>query len=178
MIDPKPVQASARTLSAVLLVLQSLLVAAGIAVAALTTLMPAAMGGFLLEALGHEAVAPRPWQSLALASLALAQVIFLYVLTGHMRAIFTALDGLDPDGAARAARRTSWWLWGLLVWGVAAPAVASVTATWHFPAGERALTIGFGSAELTTALAALLAAFMARALALGAELWRDHRVVI
>ncbi|MEM7710706.1 MAG: hypothetical protein AAF264_08155 [Pseudomonadota bacterium] len=178
MIDPTPVRSSARSLALILLGVQILMVGAGLLVAVLAANVPDALGGFLLGALNHDAVVPRLWQSLALAALILVQVALLYGLMGRMRAIFTALDGLDPDGAAGAARRTSWWLWGLLVWGVAARGAASVIATWHVPDGERALAIAFGTLVASTALAALLAAFMARALALGAELWRDHRAVI
>jgi hypothetical protein len=59
-----------------------------------------------------------------------------------------------------------------------AQSAGSVLAGWHCPAGERALSVTLGSAQIAIALTALVAAFLAQAFALGAALWADHRSVI
>lgn len=184
MIDPAPVRASARLLSRSLLAVQILL-----GVLALLTLIGSVLsltvvrlrerlGNALAGAMGIGDVSPETVQVAGFAALVLLQLGMLFIVTGRMRAVFLALDRLRPEAAAQAARQTARWLWVLVIWGVLANALGSVIATWHLPDGERALAIGIGSQQVMTALAALFAAFMARALTLGAALWRDHRAVI
>ncbi|MEM7644864.1 MAG: hypothetical protein AAF366_20450 [Pseudomonadota bacterium] len=184
MIDPSPVRASARLLSRILLAIQVLLGVLALAVlvggvlAVLIATVRETLGTAFVDAMGVTDISPQAGQVLGLAALVFIQVAMLFAVTGRMRAIFVALERLRPEEAAGAARGTAWWLWALVIWGVLAGALGSVITTWHLPDGERALAVGIGSQQITTALAALFAAFMARALTLGAALWRDHRAMI
>jgi len=108
----------------------------------------------------------------------LAQIGILAGVIRAARAMFKALSASQPASAAHNARIVAAWLWALFLWSVAAGALGSLISTWHYPAGERALAIQFGSAQITTIVAALMASFLARAFALGAELWQDHREII
>lgn len=80
--------------------------------------------------------------------------------------------------AARVARRFAAWLWVALIWGIAAQMLASGISTWNFAEGERMVAFQLSAAQITTVLAALMAAVLAHAFALGAELWQDHREIV
>jgi len=135
-------------------------------------------GRNLADAAGFSVEIPRLWQSLALGAVVLAQIGILAGVIRAARAMFKALSASQPASAAHNARIVAAWLWALFLWSVAAGALGSLISTWHYPAGERALAIQFGSAQITTIVAALMASFLARAFALGAELWQDHREII
>jgi len=99
-------------------------------------------------------------------------------VTWYGRQIFSALLVEDVQAASIASRKTAWLLWAMLIWGIVANTLGPLVATWHLPDGQRALAIGFGSAQISTVLAALLATFTSHAFVLGAALWQDHQRVI
>lgn len=177
MIDTSPLRRSARGLARVLGAVQIAVAIGGAALLA-AAIASRALTAWLSEAAGYDASGAASWQGLALAALAAGQLGLWFAALGAMRTVFRALDRLDPAGASRAAGRAARWLWALVGYGILAHAAGSVLASWHYPPGERVLSLSIGSAQVTTALAALLAAFLARAFVLGAALWDDHRAVI
>ncbi len=183
MIDFSSLGRQARR-SEVLLVLLAVLLLAVMAVRLAIELIQPTQAGDLL---GHPAPAAgwRAWQAGILTALGMVQtalwlgavVALARVFAGLRRALGT------PQTAALApivvsARSTSRWLWGALVWSVLSQPLASLVATWTAPAGERTLSIAFGTTQLVTLLVVLLAGFMAQALRLLAELWQDHREIV
>ncbi|MEM7491395.1 MAG: hypothetical protein AAF390_19950, partial [Pseudomonadota bacterium] len=111
MVDPRPVRTSARTLARILLALQIVLgILLGLSVAGLALVgvlegVRAALAGMLVDALGHPEVVARPGQAMALMGIVVVQVALLLAVTERMRAIFTGVAALDPEGAAQAARQ-------------------------------------------------------------------------
>lgn len=94
------------------------------------------------------------------------------------RRVFQRIAAADPESAARYASRLASLIWIMLGWGIVSNMLLSVALSWGLPEGQRALQISIGTPEVFAVFAALIAGFMARAFALGAELWRDHREVI
>ena len=119
-----------------------------------------------------------PGQSWVLIGILAAHLALWLALLLVARRLFRQLRHGDPAAAARSARHAAWLLWGMLVWGLASQALASVAATWGYPEGSRVLSIAFGTPQVSVAFSALIASFMAQAFALGAELWQDHQEVI
>ncbi|MEM9797041.1 MAG: hypothetical protein AAF919_11150 [Pseudomonadota bacterium] len=179
MIDTSDLRRSARWLAGLVVVLQGALALGLLALLAWLANAPLAAGGWLAGAVGYPpGDGMQVWQAVALTGIAAVQLGLWIGVAGEMRGIFRALAWGDPTGAALAARRMARLLWIVLAWDIVGHAAATGLASWHYPDGTRAIGISLGSSQLSTALAALLAAFTARALALGAELWRDHREVI
>jgi len=92
--------------------------------------------------------------------------------------VFGKLADGDVDTAAQVAGVLALWFWAIFIWALAEPAVTSVVSTWHMPEGQRSLSIALNGQQVSLALSALIMGCMARALSLGAELWRDHREVV
>ncbi|MFO6463862.1 hypothetical protein ACK8OR_05690 [Jannaschia sp. KMU-145] len=178
MVDTTGLQRSARMLTRVLTGVQALLVAGIFVLLAGAVNTPMPMGGWLAGLAGADPHGMALWQAVVLALVAAGQLGLWMGAAGAMRQTFAALGWLDPAGASLAAGRTARWLWTVLIVGVLTHMAATGVATWHYPDGERMLGISLGSAQVSTALAALLAAFMARAFSLGAELWHDTRGMI
>lgn len=174
----EPVIRSASLLGHTLLVILVVLVAAVAVVIIWLAVDPQLVGRTLSAGVGYESDALRSWQNLALTLILLIQIGIWIAVVYRGRQIFIALTKLIPDDASIAAGKTARLLWILLVWGIVGHMVATVVATWHFPAGTRALGVTLGSAEISTTLAALLATFSSRAFVLGAALWQDHQEVI
>lgn len=135
-------------------------------------------GRVLAEVNGFAVAEPRLWQSLALGGLALVQLCLWSSVLVASRQMFVELAAGRPAEAATRARSVARWLWALLVWSLAVKALTSAIATWYYPDGEHLIAVQLGLAQLTTALAALMASFLARAFALGAELWQDHQEIV
>ncbi|MEM1432206.1 MAG: hypothetical protein AAGG09_22330 [Pseudomonadota bacterium] len=178
MVDPSSLTLPARRIQIVMTCSLVLLSAsmAGLVVAAAT--MPVTVGETLARLGGFAAGPMAAWQSAALTGIAAMHLAVWIVLFGVARLVFAHMADGAPDLAARTARTLSHWLWAMLAWGVTSQMIVSVVATWGLGEGERALHLGIGTSELFVALSALIAGFMARAFALGAELWQDHREVV
>lgn len=178
MVDPESVTLPAQRLQAVMTTGAALLmlVFCGLVVAAMMN--SGGLGMTLADMAGFGSGPLKTWQNLGLTGVVAVHIgvwIVLFILAGR---VFGHLAEGDADAAAGMARRLSYWLWGMLIWGIVSQMVVSVVATWGFGEGQRALSIGLGTAQISIALSALIAGFMARAFALGAELWRDHREVV
>ena len=178
MIDPDDLTLAARRIQWGMAAAIALILAMGLYLAGSVVADPGGVGETLAGLAGFPSAAIGPSQSLALVAIAALHFAIWIVLFELLRRLFGQLAEGRPEAAARSARRVSHWLWAMLVWGVISQTAVSVLATWGNPVGERALKISLGSSELLVALSAVIAAFMARAFALGAELWRDHREVV
>ncbi len=117
-------------------------------------------------------------QQIVLAGIGFVHLGVWLALLLIARAMFGRFAGGDLGGAAARARTLAHVLWGLFAWTIVAGTLASVVLTWHLPEGERALSPSLGSTQVSLALAALVAGFVARAFALSADLWQDHREVV
>lgn len=162
---------------ALLLILLALLIAAVVLVAWLGTDLQQA-GKWLASGVGYEGAAQRGWQSSALGAIALVQICIWGIVVWYGKQIFTAIKAEDMQTASTSAGTVAKFLWIMLIWGIAADTLGTIITTWHFPEGQRALSIGLGSSQISTAIAALLAAFTSQAFVLGAALWQDHQKVI
>ncbi|MEM7599732.1 MAG: hypothetical protein AAF382_18745 [Pseudomonadota bacterium] len=178
MIDPDSVTRPAQRLQAVMTTGAAVLILAmmGLAVAMMTNL--GGLGMTLADMAGFGSGPLKTWQSLGLSAVVAAHIAVWIILFALVGRVFGHLADGDADAAAGQARRLSYWLWGMLMWGIVSQMIVSVVATWGFGDGQRELTIGLGTAQISIALSALIAGFMARAFALGAELWRDHREMV
>lgn len=135
-------------------------------------------GQTLAANVGYGDTALRGWQSYALGLILLVQIGIWCAVIWRGREIFTALCEENVRMASISAAQTAQVLWVMLVWGIVAHTLGVLVTTWHFPEGERAVSIAIGSAQISTVFAALLATFTSKAFVLGAELWQDHREVI
>ena len=135
-------------------------------------------GRFLSAATGYPDQDLRLWQVLALALIAMAQTLLWAAVAWRGRAVFRALETAEIERSAHSASALSRLLWVVLIYSILAGTLAVLVITWHFPDGQRAFSVSFGSVHLTTVLAALIASFLSQALVLGAALWRDHQEVI
>ena len=177
-LETRPLLRSARALHIFLCALTLLATGATLGFAAWVLLDLPRAGMVLAETVGFAEGGTRAWQGVALGALALVYLGLLTVLIYRGQQIFKSLLREDVLGASTAARQAARLLWILLVWGVAARMAGSVVATWHYPVGERSLSLSLGSTEVSTLFAALLASFIAHAFGLGAALWDDHKEVI
>lgn len=177
-IDPSATLASARRYAGWLLAASWLLALLAAALVVFAVVDSVALGRALSAASGFGTDSPRPWQGLVLAAVFLLQIGIWGGVVVSARRTFVHLAEGQPTAAASAAKQVACWLWLQLFWGLAAHALSSGIATWYFAEGARTIAISFGSAQITTALAALMASFLARAVALGAELWQDHREIV
>ncbi|MEM0936989.1 MAG: hypothetical protein AAF646_13670 [Pseudomonadota bacterium] len=178
MIDLNALTAPARRMQSLMTWGLALLYAvmAGLVLAVVTA--PARLGHSLATVSGFPDAPIGDWQSTLLLLIVALHLAVWLVLFGIARKVFQHLAEADPDSAAQSAQSLSYWLWAMLAWGLASQMFVSVVATWGMPEGQRALHLAFGTSEIFVAFSALIAGFMARAFALGAELWRDHREVI
>lgn len=178
MIDPEKALVAAgrlRTVTSAGLILLMVLACLG---ALRVAMSPLETGAFLASQAGFGQVALQSWQAWSLITIVAVHVALWIMLLGYARRLFSRMIDGQPAAAAECSRALSYILWGMLLWGIASQPLASIAATWGFPEGERVLSIGLGVPQITMFFAALLAGFMAHALALGAELWQDHREVI
>ena len=178
VVDPNILTVPARRIRTVMTcgVMLLLAIAATLAFGAVAT--PASVGESLARVSGFPTGPLQAWQNGALMGVAAIHLAIWIVLLGTARQVFGTLAEGEPETAGHAARTLSYWLWAMLVWGLIAQMLVSLVATWGLPEGERSLTLGVGTSQISLALSALIAGFMARAFALGAELWRDHREVV
>lgn len=178
MIDPSQTFAAARRLRRVMTA--TLLLTLGVAGAA--ALSGASDQGEIVRAVtgraGWEGPPLPEGQAAVLAGIGLVHLGLWIALLLVARAVFARFAEGDMTAAAARARVLARLLWALFAWGIVAGALASVALSWHFPPGQRELSVGLGSTQVSLALAALVAGFVARAFALGADLWQDHRAVI
>jgi hypothetical protein len=154
-----------------------LALALAVALVGAMLLRPEATGAWLAGLTGHPLV-PRPWQGLALAGIALGALgTYAATFAAATRVCHLMARG-DLAAAGPAARRLSHWLWGVLALSVAANTLAVLVVTAHAGPGQRALSFAIGSPQVSIAVAAAIAAFLAHALTLGAALWQDHREIV
>lgn len=178
MIDAGRTLAAARRLEIVMTGAIVVLVGfAGIALVA-SAVSPIELAESIADRGGYSAAPLALWQSWALIAIMAAHLALWLALLVVARRLFRQLRNGDPGAAVRSAQTVSYLLWAMLVWGIAAQAIASVAATWGYPEGSRVLSIAFGTPQVSVAFSALIASFMAQAFALGAELWQDHQAVI
>jgi len=177
-IEVQPLLRSAKLLSLVLLLILVVLMVIAVWLIGFLLVDPQGTGQYLMTIVGYGDTTPRAWQSYTLGALVLVQIGIWVMVMVSGRSMFSALKAADAKGASMAASKAARFLWVMLIWGILANMLGSVIATWHFPAGQHALSIGFGSAQISTALAALLATFTSQAFRLGAALWQDHKEVI
>lgn len=150
-----------------------------IAVLAIAVLRdPAGMGQTLALWAGYPEAARAPWQNLGLVGIACLNLLMWVMVFALAARVFGRLADGEVEDAAEIARALSLWFWAIFAWALAEPAVTSVISTWHMPEGERSLAISLSAKQVHLALSALVLGCMARALSLGAELWRDHREVV
>ncbi len=177
-VETDPLLRSANLLGRVLLLILVVLLVAVAGFIVVLIVEPQKTGQFLAAGVGYGDVSLRAWQSYALTAILLVQIGIWVTIIQYGRNVFSALKAVDIQAAGAAANRAARFLWLMLIWGILAHMFGTVIATWHFPAGQRALGINLGPAQISTAFAALLATFMSHAFALGASLWQDHQEVI
>lgn len=177
-IDPRAAMGAARRVAVVLGLASCLVLAIGAFVLCWLVVDMAGLGRSLAGVGGYSVENPEVWQSLMLTAVQLAQLCIWGGVIVSARAMFKALAVGDPSMAARVARRFAAWLWMALILGVAAQMLTSGISTWNFVEGERMVAFQLSAAQITTVLAALMAAVLAHAFALGAELWQDHREIV
>ena len=140
-------------------------------------LRPEEVGALVAGLSGHP-ITPRPWQGATLAAVVIAG-LGLYAATFAAAArVCGALVRGEAAAAGPAARRLSRWLWAVLGWSVASHTASILIVTAHAGPGGRALSVSLGAPQVSIAVAALIAAFLAHALTLGAALWQDHQEIV
>ncbi|MGR3467068.1 MAG: hypothetical protein ACU0CI_04255 [Shimia sp.] len=178
MIDAAPTLSSAQRLAQVMTALLLLPVAGALATLFLSVTAPVDLGIWLAAAAGFPTAPLGGWQAAGLIALLLSHLALWFALLLTAREMFAQIGAGDIDAAGSFARRLALLLWVLLAWGILSHAAGSVLATIALPEGERLLQVSLGTAQISVALAALIASFLAHAFSLGAALWRDHREVI
>lgn len=178
MVDPNALTVPARRIQMVITCGVVLLVALTVALAFGAVTEPADTGESIARVSGLLTGPMQAWQNAVLLSIAALHLAIWIVLLATARRMFGHLAEGDPETAGHVARTLSRWLWALLALGLMSQMIVSFVATWGFPNGERSVSLGVGTPQISVALSALIAGFMARAFALGAELWRDHREVV
>jgi hypothetical protein len=178
MIDASPTLAAARKLEVVMTA--GIVVLTGFACigAVASVVSPTELAESIAHRAGYVTAPLALWQSLALIAILAAHLALWLALLFVARRLFGQLRQGNPAAAVHSARWVAYLLWGMLFWGLASQALASVATTWGYPEGSRVLSIAFGTPQISVAFSALIASFMAQAFALGAELWQDHREVI
>lgn len=177
-VDPDPLFRSAKLLSYLLSFMLAVIVSV-VATGLFVLLIDApGLGAYLASLIGYSDVSLRPWQVLVLSALVLIQLSIWTAILYNGRRVFGSLQVADVITAAYHARVAARLLWLMLFWGILAHTLSVLAITWHFPVGQRALGISFGTSEVSTAFAALLASFTSQAFVMGAALWQDHREVI
>ncbi|MEM8571312.1 MAG: hypothetical protein AAGG56_10420 [Pseudomonadota bacterium] len=178
MIDPKLLTVSARRNQLVMGIGVVLICGGGLAFSIGMLAMPQSMSETLARLIGVPGGPIETWQAAALAMIGAVHLsIWILVLSTAQR-MFGHLSQGNPEMAARSARVLSNALWVMLAWGLISQALCSAVATWSLPAGERSISLAVGPLQVSLILSALIAGVLTRALALGAELWRDHKGII
>lgn len=178
IVEASNMQKHARMLSGCLWVLFLFLGAVSVALIGWIVLEPQKFGDWVGQAAGYGVVILRPWQTITLGVIIVMPLVLWCRASWLARMIFNGLAQIDFEEAAKIARRLARCLWIIGGIGMIAHTLAVLVITWHFPEGERALSISLGTGQLSTLLAALFAGFLAQALSLGSALWRDHQEVI
>ncbi|XWN31484.1 MAG: hypothetical protein ROR55_29205 [Devosia sp.] len=178
MIDPNILTVPARRIQTVLTGGIVLLFAITVALAFGVVTRPESLGESLADMSGFSTGPMQAWQNSALAGVAAIHLAVWIMVLGTARRVFGALAKGEPETAGLAARTLSYWLWAMLAWGLVSQMLVAPIATWGFPEGEHIVGVGVGTSQISLALSALIAGFMARAFALGAQLWRDHQEVV
>ncbi|MEL7256060.1 MAG: hypothetical protein AAGL23_17950 [Pseudomonadota bacterium] len=178
VINTQGVSKAAGRLRQVLLAVALLHVAILLFLVSAAFVDPAGLGDTLADWVGYEPATRALWQNVGLLAAACLGVVFWVVVFVLAARVFGQLAEGETDEAARHAGQLSTWFWAMLGWALISPMIISVVGTWHMPEGQRELSIALNSEQLTIALSALITACMARALTLGAELWRDHREMV
>ncbi|MGR3492908.1 MAG: hypothetical protein ACU0DW_12690 [Shimia sp.] len=178
MIDAAPTLTSAQRLAQVMTALLLLPVIGALATLFLAVTAPIDLSVWLAAAAAFPVAPLGGWQATGLIGLLISHLILWFTLLLTAREMFAQIGAGDIDAAGRLARRLALLLWTLLAWGIVSHAIGSVLATIALPEGERMLSVSLGTAQVSVALAALIASFLAHAFSLGAALWRDHRAVI
>lgn len=177
-VDPEPLRATARRHRAGFGGASALTAAVAVALALTGVIWPVETGAVLSELAGYPLDQPEGWQSLALVAIMLVSLgAYAAVFLAAARVSGWLLTG-DAERAGATARTLSHWLWAMLIWSVASQTLATLVATAENAPGERVLSFTLNASQAPIAIAAVVAAFLARALALGAALWRDHREII
>ncbi|MEL6647538.1 MAG: hypothetical protein AAFY35_09310 [Pseudomonadota bacterium] len=139
---------------------------------------PAFVGDTLGAWAGYENGERMMWQNFALVAMACVGLFMWAMMLTLAARVFGQIADGEVDEAATIARRLTLWFWAMFVLALLSPMILSVISTWHMPEGQKELSLALNSGQLSLALSALITGCMARALALGAELWRDHREVV
>jgi hypothetical protein len=158
----------------------ALYASAGVALFLVAALMlaPVATGQTLSGFVGYPNAAMSREQSFILSTLVLLQIgLWAGSFLAGRRLCWHLCAGSVRE-AGQASERLACSLWGLLLWSLAGQAAASAVATWHLAQGERTVAVAFDGEQVSMALAALMAVFLARAFSVGAELWRDHQAIV
>lgn len=140
-------------------------------------LRPEEVGALLAGLTGHP-LAPGPWQGAALAAVVIAGLTLYAATFAAAARVCGALVRGEMAAAGPAARGLSRWLWVVLGWSVASHTASILIVTAHAGPGGRALSFALGAPQVSIAVAALIAAFLAHALTLGAALWQDHQEIV
>lgn len=177
LIDDAPLRRTARRFEIGFQVATILTIVLALGVLVATLMQTDATGTWLASLTGH-AIRPRPWQSFALVTM-VCFGLGLYAATfSAAKTVSGVLSRGEMTAASGAARRLSRWLWAVLFWSVAARTLAVLISTAHAGPGQRALSFAFGSPQISLAVAAFVAAFLAQVLTLVAALWEDHKEVV
>lgn len=139
---------------------------------------PEVMGNTLAAWAGYPDTTRMLWQDLALLGISCLNLFFWVMVFALAARVFGQIADGYADTAANCARQLALLFWAIFVWALLEPTVLSLISTWHKPEGQRSLAIAFHGKQLHFALSALVMGCMARALSLGAELWRDHQEVV
>jgi len=145
---------------------------------AATIISPNATGETLAEFANVPPEGITTTQTFILVALLLIHITLWTGVFAAGRELCRQLEHGSIAGAALRADRLANWLWALLLWSVFGQAITSAAVSWHMIEGERFISIGVGPLQISVALAALMAVFLARAFSVGAELWQDHREIV
>lgn len=178
MIDLSEAVAAAERLRIILTMILLLTLGLVIAAAVSGTTNHAEMVAAVTGRAGWTGPPLMPVQEVALAMIGFVHLGFWLALLLIARSVMGHFAKADLGRAALRGKTLAYVLWALFGWVIVAGALGSVALSWHLPVGERSLAIGIGSTQISLAIAALIAAFMARVFALCADLWQDHSEVI
>ncbi len=143
-----------------------------------TLFAPEATGSALAGFAGIRSDGVTGGQAVIMVALTLVWVGLWAAVFMFGRALCSSLSQGSIEQAALAAMQLSHVLLALLVWSVLGQAAGSAATTWHLGDGQRMVSIALGMPQVSLALAALMAVFLARAFAVGVELWRDHTEIV
>ncbi len=177
-IDATPTMAAARRLQQVMTVGMGLLLAVALVALFLSAQAPIDVARNIVQQGGYASAPLEAWQAWTLIAIGAVHGLVWFALLAKARSLFRHLSSGHLRAAASTARTMARLLWGLLAWGLFSQLIASATATWTLPQGERVLSIALGTPQVSVAFSALIASFLAHAFVLGAELWDDHKEVI